>query len=248
MLSETDQLLLALDTSLKSAGIRRRTRGAIKTELREDYFDAAVAQETAEGMSLQAAERRVVERFGPLEAVVAAYVEDWRRYYSDVRRRVICVAIPVTAAIIAVLAIPAATPPQNYTATAYTILTDFNGANGTLDGFAPWLAADCVFGEAPTGQLAVGRTQVVRAIARWKRAFPDARGTIVDIEQHGNQVRVKLRWTGTQSGPLTTAQGTFPPSGRHVRFPAVVVLTMHDGKIARLDHTFDPATLLDQIR
>lgn len=167
---------------------------------------------------------------------------------SVVRRRVIHVGVLVTTALIVALVMGASRSPHDYAADAVSILADFNGANVTLDGFAPWLANSCVFVEAPTGQLAVGRTRALQAIARWKRAFPDARGRISSIVQHGDKVRVRLHWSGTQNGAMTTAQGTFPPSGRHVSFSAVVVLTMRDGKIARLDHSFDLETVLDQIR
>lgn len=246
MLSESDRLVLELDTSLKSQGIRRRERDSIQTELK-DYFETSVAEKRAGGMSPEEAERCAVKQFGPLEPVVSAYVDDWRRRRSTVRRRVIAVPISLTAFVIAILVLAGRTQPQEYAATAYAILADFNGANASLDRLGPWMATDSVFEEAPTGQLAVGRPQALRAIARWKRAFPDARGEIVDVVQRGDHLRVKIRWTGTQTGPLTTARGTFRPTGRRVSLPAVVVLTMHDGKIARLDHTFDLDALLDQI-
>jgi predicted ester cyclase len=56
-----------------------------------------------------------------------------------------------------------------------------------------------------------------------------------------------VTWRGTQTGPLTTAAGTIPASGKSQETHAVIVYAFEGAKIKASRHYFDAMTLLKQI-
>ena len=56
-----------------------------------------------------------------------------------------------------------------------------------------------------------------------------------------------MNWNGTHTGPLTTAEGTIPASGKHQETPAAFFFTFTGDKIEQSRHYFDSLTLLKQI-
>ena len=63
----------------------------------------------------------------------------------------------------------------------------------------------------------------------------------------GNTAVLEVTWKGTHTGPLVTAAGTIPASGKHQETPAAVFYDFEGGKIKASRHYFDAMTLLKQI-
>jgi predicted ester cyclase len=47
----------------------------------------------------------------------------------------------------------------------------------------------------------------------------------------GNATALELTWKGTHTGPLVTAAGTIPPSGKRQETPGAIFFTFEGGKI-----------------
>jgi steroid delta-isomerase-like uncharacterized protein len=76
---------------------------------------------------------------------------------------------------------------------------------------------------------------------------PDAAGTVTNFVASGNTAVLEVTWKGTHTGPLVTAAGTIPASGKHQETPAAVFYAFDGGKIKASRHYFDAMTLLKQI-
>ena len=81
----------------------------------------------------------------------------------------------------------------------------------------------------------------------WADAFPDGRVTVDRVVSSGDHVVVEYTGRGTQTGTLTTATGSIPPTGKSVTLQLCDVVEVRDGKI-RSQHTyFDSGSLLTQL-
>ena len=96
-------------------------------------------------------------------------------------------------------------------------------------------------------EIGTGRTfgaeEGVAVAKEWKAAFPDARGTIENRIESGDQVAGEILWTGTNTGSLMGR----PPTGKRVQVRAAAVLRAEGGKIAHLRHYLDVAGLMQQL-
>ena len=63
----------------------------------------------------------------------------------------------------------------------------------------------------------------------------------------GNTAVLEVTWKGTHTGPLVTAAGTIPASGKSQETPAAIFFVFEGGKIKASRHYFDSMTLLKQI-
>ena len=52
-----------------------------------------------------------------------------------------------------------------------------------------------------------GPEKIVELFRGWKKAFPDAAGTVTSAVASGDTAALELTWKGTQTGPLVTAEG-----------------------------------------
>jgi steroid delta-isomerase-like uncharacterized protein len=109
------------------------------------------------------------------------------------------------------------------------------------------LSADARYRELGTQRKAEGAEKIVELNKGWKTAFPDAAGTVTSAVASGNMTALEVTWKGTHTGPLTTAEGTIPASGKHQETPAVCVFEFEGGKIKESRMYFDALTLLKQI-
>jgi steroid delta-isomerase-like uncharacterized protein len=109
------------------------------------------------------------------------------------------------------------------------------------------LTADARYHELGTQRKAEGPEKIVELNRGWKTAFPDAAGTVTSSVASGNMAVLEVTWKGTHTGPLTTAEGTIPASGKRQETPAVCVFTFEGGKINESRMYFDAMTLLKQI-
>jgi steroid delta-isomerase-like uncharacterized protein len=109
------------------------------------------------------------------------------------------------------------------------------------------LASDTHYHEFGTERAIEGPEQIIEAFKGWKTAFPDATGTVTSSVASGNTAVLEVTWKGTQTGPLTTAAGTIPASGKSQETPAAVFYVFEGAKIKASRHYFDAMTLLKQI-
>ena len=119
--------------------------------------------------------------------------------------------------------------------------------NGDWERLQAGLAADCRYDELGTARTIAGPEQIVELFKGWKQAFPDAVGTVTSAVAGGDTVALEVTWKGTHTGPLTTAEGTIPASGKHQETPAAFFFAFAGDKIQASRHYFDSLTLLKQI-
>lgn len=109
------------------------------------------------------------------------------------------------------------------------------------------LSSDAFYHEFGTERAIEGPEQIIEAFKGWKTAFPDAAGTVTSSVASGDTAVLEVTWKGTQTGPLTTAAGTIPASGKSQETPAAVFYVFEGAKIKASRHYFDAMTLLKQI-
>lgn len=107
-------------------------------------------------------------------------------------------------------------------------------------------ADDAEFIEMPTQQHARGPAEIAKLLQRWKLAFPDLRGTIVNGAASGDKLFIEVNWEGTHTGPLDGPFGTIEPTGKTGKVSAAIIFTMKGEKIATTHHYFDVMTVLLQ--
>jgi steroid delta-isomerase-like uncharacterized protein len=109
------------------------------------------------------------------------------------------------------------------------------------------LASDSRYDELGTERKIEGSEKIVELFKGWKMAFPDAIGTVTSAVASGNQAALEVTWTGTHTGPLGTAEGTIPASGKRQETPAAIFFAFEGEKVKASRHYFDSMTLLKQI-
>lgn len=118
---------------------------------------------------------------------------------------------------------------------------------GNWDDFRASLAGNAIYEEVATQQRFEGGDKFVAAVQRWKKGFPDLRGTVIDSVFSGDKGMVEVEWTGTHNGVLESPFGTIRPTNRQVLNRGVLSLRFVDGKIAESRHYFDLYGLMGQL-
>ena len=109
------------------------------------------------------------------------------------------------------------------------------------------LAPDARYDELGTERKIDGPENIVELFKGWKHAFPDAVGTVTNAVASDDKAALEIVWKGTHTGPLATAEGTIPASGKHQETPAAIFYSFDGNKIKESRHYFDSLTLLKQI-
>jgi steroid delta-isomerase-like uncharacterized protein len=109
------------------------------------------------------------------------------------------------------------------------------------------LAADSRYDELGTQRKIEGPEMIVELFKGWKKAFPDAAGTVTSAVASGNNAVLEVTWKGTHTGPLESPEGTIPASGKRQETPAALFFTFEGDKVKESRHYFDSMTLLKQI-
>ena len=109
------------------------------------------------------------------------------------------------------------------------------------------LTSDSRYDELGTQRKIEGSEKIVELFKAWKTAFPDAAGTVTSAIASGNKASLEVTWKGTHTGPLETAEGTIPASGKHQETPAAFFFTFDGDKVKESRQYFDSLTLLKQI-
>jgi steroid delta-isomerase-like uncharacterized protein len=118
---------------------------------------------------------------------------------------------------------------------------------GDWEQLRAMLASDARYDELGTRRKIEGREMIVELFKGWKTAFPDATGTVTSAVASGDNAALEITWKGTHTGPLESAEGTIPASGKHQETPAACLFTFEGDKIKESRHYFDSTTLLQQI-
>ena len=119
--------------------------------------------------------------------------------------------------------------------------------NGDWEQARELLTSDARYHELGTERAIEGPEQIIELFKDWKTAFPDAVGTVTSSVASGDTAVLEVTWKGTHTGPLTTAAGTIPASGKHQETPAAIFYVFEGPKIKASRHYFDAMTLLKQI-
>jgi steroid delta-isomerase-like uncharacterized protein len=109
------------------------------------------------------------------------------------------------------------------------------------------LASDVRYEEFGTERKVEGPEKILELFKGWKTAFPDAVGTVTSSVASGNKTALEVTWKGTHTGPLTTAGGTIPASGKLHETPGAVFYVFEASKIKAMRQYFDSLTLLKQL-
>jgi steroid delta-isomerase-like uncharacterized protein len=118
---------------------------------------------------------------------------------------------------------------------------------GDWEGVRAGLASDSRYDELGTERKIDGPEKIIELFKGWKQAFPDAAGTVTSAVASGDKAALEVTWKGTHTGPLVTAEGTIPATGKRQETPAAFFFTFAGDKIKESRHYFDSMTLLKQI-
>ncbi|QQM45523.1 ester cyclase [Streptomyces liliifuscus] len=124
----------------------------------------------------------------------------------------------------------------------------------------PALAAEVVHEDFRNREAAVSPTSCalpgpagVLASSAWMRsAFSDLRFPVLGIAHNDEQVWLRLRMRGRQTGPFVRFRDgaldqAIPPTGRDIDFEQIHVLDLRDGKVVGHEAVRDDMTMLGQL-
>ena len=101
--------------------------------------------------------------------------------------------------------------------------------------------------ELGTGRTLEGPAAFVEAMAGWKTAFPDVRGTVSEVTVTDDTVAVELLWVGTHKGAFEGLGRTLEPTGIRQSTPAALFMVFTGDKITETRQYFDMVGLYQQI-
>src|ERR1700730_10909462 len=114
-----------------------------------------------------------------------------------------------------------------------------DAARGLIQAFnqADWsrletlLAPDSLYDEVGSGRQARGAREIADIFQGWKRAMPDAEGTVTSSVDGGDTAVLEITWNGTFTGPWATPEGEIEPTGKHQTSRACIVYMFVGDKI-----------------
>jgi steroid delta-isomerase-like uncharacterized protein len=119
--------------------------------------------------------------------------------------------------------------------------------NSDWERFGGLCAPDMLYDEKGTNRSAKGRDGVLEVAHGWKAAMSDLRGTIYGSAGCGNDAVLEIRWRGTHDGPIETAGGTLPATGRTIDIDCAQVFTVEGGQVTSMRNYADFLTMLTQL-
>lgn len=109
------------------------------------------------------------------------------------------------------------------------------------------IAEDCRFEDVARGEMLIGAEGYTRDYHRWRTAFPDGSLEITNIIVQGEWAVVEFVNRGTQTGPLHSSLGTFPPSGKRMEARYCSVMQVRNGKVVAGRDYYDSASIARQL-
>jgi steroid delta-isomerase-like uncharacterized protein len=117
---------------------------------------------------------------------------------------------------------------------------------GDMEGFANAHSEDAVL-VTPAG-TARGRAAIREFWNRVKTAYPDFTLTVDVVVEQGDIVATEWTWSGTNTGPLVSRDGTqMPPTGKRVEHTGMELAHLREGKIAEYHMYWDGMTIARQL-
>jgi ketosteroid isomerase-like protein len=119
-------------------------------------------------------------------------------------------------------------------------------SSSATDAFRAHMTDDCEL-VMPGAPPMKGEAAICAMFAAYKTAFPDfAAETLLAIES-GDAYAAETRFAGTHRGPLASAQGVIPPTGKRVTWQSADIVRLRGDKIASWHVYNDPIPFLAQI-
>ena len=115
------------------------------------------------------------------------------------------------------------------------------------DRGAAVIADDCEFIDVPRGEILRGPEAYRQDYERWRAAFPDGTIEITNVIAEGDWVVIEFTNSGTNTGPLRTPIGDFPPTNRRVEVSYCSVMQIKNGKVISGRDYYDVSTILRQL-
>jgi steroid delta-isomerase-like uncharacterized protein len=125
-------------------------------------------------------------------------------------------------------------------ALAKRFYTEFNAGN--IDAFSEFIAADVVDHSAAPG-MAGGIDSLKKEMKDFKAAFPDMKLENQKVLASGDYVTVISQAAGTNTGPMMGMAAT----GKPVKFQAIDVWLVRDGKLAESWHVEQLLQMMTQL-
>jgi steroid delta-isomerase-like uncharacterized protein len=104
-----------------------------------------------------------------------------------------------------------------------------------------------VYEEIATHRKTKGVEELLGCWQGWATAFPDSKATFLTALAADNVVVLEVKWRGTNTGALQTAESRIEATGRTIEVPACLIVEIGDGKVKSMRHYFDMATLFQQL-
>ena len=109
------------------------------------------------------------------------------------------------------------------------------------------IADDCHFEDVARGELLSGPEAYEADYHRWRTAFPDGECKVVRVIVEEDWAVVEFVTRGTQTGPLQSSLGEFPPSGRSMEVRYCSVMRVSDGKVVEGRDYYDSSSIARQL-
>ena len=109
------------------------------------------------------------------------------------------------------------------------------------------IAEDCHFEDVARGEHQPGPEAYRHDYHRWREAFPDGELEVVNVIVEDDWAVVEYLNRGTQTGPLHSSLGTFPPSGRRMEARYCCVMRVADGMVVEGRDYYDSASIAKQL-
>jgi steroid delta-isomerase-like uncharacterized protein len=115
------------------------------------------------------------------------------------------------------------------------------------DRGATVIAENCRFEDVARAELQLGPEAYKRDYHRWREAFPDGEVKVVNVIVQDNWAVVEFVNRGTQTGPLHSSLGTFPPTGRQMEVRYCSVMRVADGMVVEGRDYYDSVSIAKQL-
>ena len=122
---------------------------------------------------------------------------------------------------------------------------DFNSRRVNKEEAARIFDANLVSSD-PTGTYN-GIDAFLGYVQGYLTAAPDSKINLKNVVESGDWVFVEGEYSGTNTGPLASPQGTIPATGKRFVLPYVDVFEVRNGKIAKHRTYFDQMSFLGQL-
>lgn len=109
------------------------------------------------------------------------------------------------------------------------------------------IAGECRFEDVARGEVQIGADGYRRDYHRWRAAFPDGEVKITNVFTSGEWALVEFVNRGTQTGPLQSSLGDFPPSDRSMEVRYCSVMRVRGGKVIEGRDYYDSASIARQL-